>query len=213
MSDWVTLRDTLGLQLRPIDTWPGPLTMDRQPSPFSAPLKDTLGMLRKELRELRAKDIILQIALRPQDLRLDGLPRAGAIATHPGIILTFDSKHGPLSLSFDKFRRWEHNCRAIAMHLEHLRMAGLYGVGRSGEQYKGWKKLEAPKAEPHGFESSLEAALFLVEHGKYGPPEAILTNPVVRQKAYQNAARKLHPDAGGSHEDFIALQKAMEWFR
>ncbi len=28
--------------------------------------------------------------------------------------------------------------------------------------------------------------------------------------AYRAAARKLHPDAGGSHEDFVKLQEAME---
>lgn len=212
MSDWVTLRDTLGLQLRPIDAWPGRLTGDRQVSPFSAPLKDTLGMLRKELRELRAKDIILQIALRPQDLRLDGLPRAGVNTTHPGVILTFDSKHGTLSLSFDKFRRWEHNLRAIAMHLEHLRMAGLYGVGRSGEQYKGWARLEAPKPAQEGFASPLDAARWLEKIGGYGPAEALLTNPALRQKGYREAVRKVHPDVGGSHEDFVRLQQAMECF-
>lgn len=111
MSDWVTLKDVLGLTLRPVDVWPGTLRGDRDRSPYSAPLKDTLKVLRRELVALSAKDVVLQIALREQDLRLDGLPRAGAIASHPGVILAFGSRHGALRLFFDRFTRWDHNLR------------------------------------------------------------------------------------------------------
>lgn len=145
MADWVTLKNKLGLTLRPIDQWPGKLTYARATSPYSAKINDTLNVLQRELRELRAKNIVLEIAIREKDLRLDGLPRAGALASHPGIILSFESKHGPLRLPFDGFRNWEHNLRAIAMHLEHLRLAGLYGVGHDGEQYRGWAALPAPE--------------------------------------------------------------------
>jgi hypothetical protein len=146
MSDWVTLKETLSLTLRPIDAWPGKLRAhwQRERSPYSAPLKDTLQKLRRELTALSAKQVVLQIAIKEGQLRLDGLPRAGASAEHPGVILSFVSKYGPLRLAFDRFTQWAHNLRAVSLHLEHLRMAGLYGVGSDGEQYRGWQALPPP---------------------------------------------------------------------
>jgi len=202
MSDWVTLQRVLDLTLRPIDTWPEKLRYDRERSPYSAPLKDTLATLKKELSALAAKNIVLQIAFREQDFRLDGLPRANAIATHPGVILAFGSKHGSLRLFFDRFTRWEGNLRAIAMHLEHLRLAGLYGVGKDGQQYQGWKALPAP--EPGGFQAAADAWEWLcLQSGITGSR----ANSDLVKQAYRIAAARLHPDSPvGDHESFVKLQ-------
>ena len=205
MSDWVSLKESLGLSLRPIDNWPGKPRYDREMSPYSAPFKQTLATLKKELSALSAKNIVLQVALRDQDLRLDGLPRAGAIATHPGIILAFDSKHGPLRLYFDRFTKWDQNLRAVALHLEHLRLAGLYGVGTDGQQYRGWQALPANADVDSALKSKMQAAEWLLMHsgvsGNYDRPE-------VRAEAYRKAQARLHPDAGGSHEEFLRVAEA-----
>jgi len=207
MSDWVTLKNALGVTLRPIDDWPGKHRHSREKGPFSASLKDTLTTLKRDLSALKAKNIVLQIALREGDFRLDGLPRAGAIATHPGVILAFDSKHGPLRLYFDAFTRWENNLRAIAMHLEHLRLAGLYGVGTDGQQYKGWQALPPPGKDEAAFLTKLEAAEWLTsKSGVSGD----YSDPAIVQRAYRVASAKLHPDVGGSHEGFVRLGKARE---
>lgn len=208
MSDWVTLKNALDLSLRPIDVWPGKLRADRDRSPYSAPLKDTLATLKREMFGLSARKIVLQIALREQDLRLDGLPRAGAIATHPGIILAFDSKHGPLRLFFDRFTRWDHNLRAVAVHLEHLRLAGLYGVGTDGQQYKGWLALPAP--EPDDFATAEAAAEFIARAAGVAPSLAgeILSDSETRAYYYRIAAKIAHPDVGGDHDQFIRLKTA-----
>src|ERR1044071_857374 len=110
MTDWVTLRDQLNLTLKPIDEWPAKMTpaWQRERGPFSAGLKDTLAVLRKELNALRASAIILQIAIKPHQLRLDGLPRAGATAEHPGVILAFNSSRGSRS----EERRVGKECRS-----------------------------------------------------------------------------------------------------
>lgn len=207
MSDWVTLQNALNLTLRPIDAWPGKSRYDREPGPFSAPLKDTLTTLKRELAALIAKNIVLQIAFRESDFRLDGLPRANAIATHPGVILTFDSKHGPLRFYFDRFTKWSNNLRAITMHLEHLRLAGLYGVGMDGQQYKGWQALPESADDDSTFLSAADAAEWVAAksdvRGDYALPE-------LRTKAYRTAAAILHPDnkQSGSHEMFVRLQQA-----
>lgn len=211
MSDWKTLADKLNLKLRPIDAWPGKIHRQRQASPFSAGLADTLSVLGKELRALSASGIVLQIAIREGDLRLDGLPRANAIAEHPGIILSFQSKHGPLRLAFDGFPKWQHNLRAIAMHLEHLRMASLYGVGTDGEQYRGWTALPPPPVEASA-EVLEKAARCLWAASKEGftPSDvvAVLQDGAVAARLIKAALGKAHPDLGGNAETFARVQAA-----
>lgn len=200
MSEWERVRDAVGLQLRPIDAWSGKPTVNRERSPFSAGLKDTLATLRRELGQLKAKSVVLQIALREGHFRLDGLPRAGATATHPGVILAFDSQHGPLRIAMDRFTNWEHNLRAIAMHLEHLRLAGLYGVGRDGEQYRGWKALGAGDGKP----SSPDHVQMIADAASL-PLEEVIRDP---KAAVRQAIRNTHPDTGGDHETFVQVQAA-----
>jgi hypothetical protein len=222
MSDWATLRDQLNLTLKSIDTWPGTPTpaWNRERGPFSAGLKDTLSTLRKELNALRATAIVLQIAIRPEKLRLDGLPRAGATAEHPGVILAFDSKRGPLRIWFDRFTRWESNLRAIAMHLEHLRMAGLYGVGEDGQQYRGWTALPPgppvpPQRGTQEYSTALYAAVRRLQEaaGRESTPEnrALAANDADEARRLIRAAQAAtHPDAGGSDDSFTAIQPAID---
>lgn len=191
MSDWVTLKNALGLTLRPIDAWPGKVRYDREAGPFSAPVKDTQATLKREMMALNAKNVVLQIAFRETDFRQDGLPYANAVATHPGVILAFDSKHGPLRLFFDRFTKWQNNLRAIAMHLEHLRLAGLYGVGTDGQQYKGWQALPPPPAPAS--DRVADAAKFIARHGG-GTASEVLTSAERLAQSYRNAANSLHPD-------------------
>ena len=37
---------------------------------------------------------------------------------------------------------------------------------------------------------------------------SVLNHKASREAAYREAARKLHPDGGGSHEQFVMLQAA-----
>lgn len=87
--DWPDL-----LECRPIEKWPGELTPDylRKSSPFAAPLSSTVSALRRELEHLNAQRPVLQVALRDNDIRLDGKPRANARPDHPGVILTYVRK-------------------------------------------------------------------------------------------------------------------------
>ena len=209
MSDWVTIQNALGLTLRPIHEWPGKPRYDREVGPFSASLRDTLATLKRELAALSAKEIVLQIAFRETDFRLDGLPRSNAVATHPGVILAVSSKHGPLRLYFDRFTKWQSNLRAVAMHLEHLRLVGLYGVGTDGQQYKGWQALPESADADSAFRSKAEASAWLCQQsgvdGDYSQPDKV-------KQAYRAAAAKLHPDKpGGDHESFVRLERAKEW--
>ena len=72
-----------------------------------------------------------------------------------------------------------------------------------------------PSGEPEWLTLG-QAAKFLAEHGARSLLElggwANLARPqyvAEREQAYRSAARKLHPDAGGSTEDFQCLQEAL----
>ena len=194
------------LIFRSLTSWPTAPTKARKRSPFKASYNDTLRLLDHELGYLKAQHIVLQVALREADIRLDGMPRADARPSHPGVILSFDSKFGPLSYPCDTFQSWESNLRAIALALECLRTVDRYGVTRRGEQYQGWTALPAPKM------SKDEAALLLARVAGNGTAvESLVGNKGdALALTYKAAVWKTHPDRGGDAETFKKVQQAKE---
>lgn len=197
------------LQIRfvPIAKWPGQRTQSKQRSQFSAPWGSTLELLEKELRALRAKDVLLQTFHTEGQIRQDGLPYANARTPEdPGVILTFESKHGPLSFPCDTYRDWKDNVRAIALSMEKLRAVDRYGVTKSDEQYRGWKALPGGNTGPTL--SALGAARRVATAGF--PAETVLNDPVAAKRAIRAAMARAHPDAGGTAERFHEITQAKE---
>jgi hypothetical protein len=190
------------LQFRPIEHWQGKLTTDRRRSQFRASYGKTLALLDRELRHLGARDVFLQAAFGPEDIRLDGRPRNHAKATHPGVILTFLSKYGPLQYPCDRFDHWQDNLRAIALSLKHLRDVDRYGVTKHGEQYRGWEQLSYKGAAM----SRDEALRILSPFTRNGSPRT----PQELEAAYREGAKQLHPDRGGNAQEFQQLLSAHE---
>lgn len=189
------------ITFRPIAQWPGALTSGRQRSRFKSSYNATLMLLDAELRHLDASAIVLQVALSERDIRIDGKPRNDSRPTHPGVILAFDSKHGPLSYPCDTFDNWQDNLRAIALALEHLRAVDRYGVTNRGQQYKGWQQIEGPK----GPQTILQAVGVLYKHT--GAKDGSIGSGNWRD-AYKTAVMKTHPDRGGNAAEFSAVQEA-----
>lgn len=136
--------------IRPLDGWPEGETLLRQSSAvFRAGYRDTLALLRDELRHLEAERVVVQLDVREGDVRLDGMLRADAkVGPFPGVRVAFDSVHGPLMYATDAYENrgwglpsWQANLRAIALGLKALRDVDRYGITRRGEQYTGWKAL------------------------------------------------------------------------
>ncbi len=173
---------------RPIDEWVGERTRYPQRSRFDAAYSTTLDLLDRELDKLRATSVVIQLALAEDDIRLDGLPRAQARPAHPGVVLAFGSKYGPLKYATDTFDRWQDNLRAIALGLEALRKVDRYGITKRGEQYTGWKAI-GTGSEAMTREQAVE---FMEMHGG----------------SYREAAKRLHPDAGGNAHEFAKLTQA-----
>lgn len=187
-----------GMKVQPIVEWPGVLTHDRVRSNFSSTQSATLQVLRRELAQLGAKDVLLQIAIPREAFRLDGFPRSTAKPSHPGLILTLDSKFGPLSYPCDTFTRWEDNLRAIALALEALRKVDRYGVTKRGEQYRGFLAIEAT-AMPAGFTSVMQAKTYIADLIAAAEWTTVLGDTTMQ---IRQAKRLTHPDMGGDSEVF-----------
>lgn len=190
MSAWEALGTSGALTVRALGEWPGrELTKERRPSPFDTPLPETLRQLLRELRHLGAERVVMELAITEADLRLDGLPRASARASHPGVVLSFQSAHGPLRYHVDAFTSWQANLRAIVLGLESLRRVSRYGMGAAGEQYRGWRALDAHAG---GEEPQVERGRLIID----------------RYDTVAAALKATHPDRGGNRDDFAAVQAA-----
>lgn len=195
---WTDLQ-RLGITLRP---FPTPPRSGDIPSPFDATLGDTLALLERELRMLQARQIVLQVGYREQDLRIDGMPRANSRMQHDAVALSFDSKWGPLRYETNEFvmryyrsggEGWQSNLRAIALAMEALRKVDRYGVSKRGEQYTGWRELPVKTGAPaDALATRQDAQAFLDEHGG----------------SFAEAVKQLHPDKGGDPELFRAAVRA-----
>jgi len=217
------------LSVRPITSWPGvETTVDaRRFSQFKATYSSTLDLLDRELTILGASNVVVELWVDENDVRLNGELRANAQPDKPGVILSFDSKHVPLRYTFDVFESpyyrdgpsCHHNLRAIALGLQALRRLDRYGIATRAEQYTGWRALGAGIAigqeqRPH-FDTIEEAADFLIDHGEWGAtrgdPKDLLDSPIASDLIaayYRMAAKRLHPDTGGDPEDFARLCEA-----
>ena len=190
----------IDLRFHPLSEWPAkptPAAQRKSRWSFRAGWNDTLQLLEDELLKLGARDVVVSAGLRPEDIRIDGWPRSNATPTHPGIILSFASKHGPLRYLTDRYEFWQHNLRAIALGLGALRAVDRYGITERGEQYVGWKAIPASTGG--------ESPITLLSKVADIPLALEGTDP---RALYRQALKKAHPDHGGSRELLEQVQDA-----
>lgn len=206
----------ISIRFVPIDKWPGETPRFTHASKFEATYSKTLDLLQRELRQLGARDVVMQAFFRPNQIRQDGFPYSGARPERSGVILSFrTASKGAFSFPCWRYSKFEDNVRAIALSLEALRAVDRYGVTQRAEQYQGWKQIEAPGARPV-FESADSAARFVCVKATGEDPkpeelrEMLMPGSKLRTFYYRKAAAKLHPDQpNGSHEEFVMLQQAL----
>lgn len=197
---------------------------NRKASGFSATWTQTLDLLDRELVNLGAEVVIIQAGFASGQIRLDGYPRADATTSHPGVIISFDSKHGPLRYVCDTFsgsRPWvsgtrresgrgatreipgyQANIRAMALGLEALRKVDRYGISKTGEQYTGWKQLTTGS----GLTTVAEAKRLIERWAGLGDEDLSGMDMAL---VIKKAMAKSHPDHdGGSDEAFHTVMDA-----
>lgn len=189
-------------QIEPLGTWDRPQTKHRAPaSRFTASWTDTMNLLTSEIEKLGLRGAIaVRVDVERGDIRRDGMLRANARVGHPGVVVSFDSRHGPLTYATDAYTTWQANLRAIALSLQALRAVDRYGVTRSGEQYQGWRAIEA---QPVGFVNADAALRWLRD--VVGAPTTTDPRTLLRR-----AAAKLHPDRVGDRTDWDTLDAARQ---
>lgn len=197
----------LNAHFRPLAQWSGPRTQGRKSGTFRADWVSTLDMLEYELGRLRAKDIVIQLedpeAIK--GIRNDGSYRIVSksyFSSKAGVILTFESAKGNISMPCDRYEDWKDNLRGIALSLQALRAVDRYGVTRGNEQYRGWTQIGNGNGK-----MDRASAIRLIENLTGGPvlPSANLAEICRRLKIAH------HPDReGGSHETFVAIGQAEE---
>lgn len=209
----------------PLPAWTDPVTAHRTPHQFKATFDESLTLLRTEVDALSPgryteTQIVLQVDTAERDVRRDGLLRADARVRSPGVVVSFDSKHGPLRYATDAFtdaswtRRmpgWQANVRAIALSLEALRRVDRYGVTRRGEQYTGWAALGSGMPMGPVAKMTRADAITTLAHFMHSPNELPSTwpnYPDLVERLYKRAAKQTHPDVGGDAELFKRVGQA-----
>jgi hypothetical protein len=192
MSGWSEL-GYLGVTVRPLGAESVPL--GGRWSSFRAPWNATVSLLAKELRQLDARQIVLQIAVTERDVRIDGMPRANARLLNPAVILSFESKYGPLRYATGEYDDWQDNVRAVALSMQALRAVDRYGVSKRGEQYTGWRAIPQSTDPADSLRTREQAQEFL--DGEYGGD-------------LRRALFETHPDRGGDSDEFRRVVRAKE---
>jgi hypothetical protein len=195
-------------QIEAMPRWPYPEAQRRKSSPFRADYDATLRLLRDELEALDASGAVaLRVVGDADDVRKDGMLRTRANITHPGVAVSFTSKFGPLTYPCDTFitwrnggAHWQANLRAVALGLEKLRALDRYGIAGRGEQYAGWRAIEAPASAL--MTSTAQARAFLIE--LIGPDG----NGLGDSQLATVALRKAHPDYGGTEAQLSQVLRA-----
>lgn len=206
---WYEL-NRLGCVIRPLaEPRPRPGNVRAQ---FSAPLGRTVKLLGRELRQLDATSIVVELDLRDRDIRQDGFPRADARTMSPGVAVSFEIPLiGATRFETCEFKDWTDNLRGISLGLEALRAINRYGISKRGEQYRGWRELTAGAVDPISLIVTREDAIdVLADVLQLSDGALAFATGDDLVQAVKRAQRKTHPDAGGDGETFRKVTKAKE---
>lgn len=202
--------DRLEIAFRPIERKLLP-TCEYQSARFRIGHAETMRELEREAKHLEARHALVLCCAPDHCFRLDGQLKAGAALLTPSIALHLDTPRGPMRFPCGRYGDWVDNLRAIVLSLEALRAVDRYGVTRTGEQYRGWTALPpaATPEEKDPWTTVDEAAAWLREQSKLTvQAAALLEDEEQLQDAYRAAAKRHHPDAGGTAAMFARLGRA-----
>lgn len=154
--------------------------------------------VRAELQRLGARNVVVSTNMR---LRRDGLPYSSDRAPDDqGVAVYFDYAGGQKCFACDRWRTIEENLRAIFKSIEAIR-----GLERWGSKsfvdaaFTGFSALPAPGQQSR---RAWRQVLGI------GPEEPVSTEVI--NSYYRSAARRAHPDMGGSADAMAEVNAARE---
>lgn len=141
--------------------------------------------------------------------RLDGLPRSGSVEPKdPGVAVYFHLDGVPHCLPCDRWTAVADNLAAIAAHVGAMRGMERWGVGDIKAAFAGFRALPPPNTITPAMTLE-EAARWMAQVcGETITVKDLLESVDITKAAYRTAARRTHPDTGGSQEQFVILQEA-----
>jgi hypothetical protein len=171
----------------------------RKHRPFQQGIDDSMSKLREELNKLGATEAFIAIAT--DDVLKDGSrPKLTAVVYDPGVVVTaFTPRQGVMTWACDACHGWDDNVRAIALTIERLRLADIYGVTR-GKQYRGFAALPAST----GLNTRDEAIRIVAEALGITQDEARAD----LASACRRALKVTHPDRGGDRSMYERVERA-----
>lgn len=200
---------------------PGWTTRNGQKRFRCAPFKKSVGAgyddLERELRLLSATDVVIESGHDRTSIRNDGWPRSSATASHSDIRLFFKCKHGNLRYECNAFGDWQANLRAIGLWLQRQRLAiEEWGIGTGGEAYRGFAALPGSvngiAVGEWGTVEDAAAFLIQVAEDPTAEPWMVIDGPLGEgQSVFRDAARKAHPDAGGTNDLMSKVNRARDF--
>lgn len=180
----------------------------RQASPFRTGWTQALDLLEAEYDALDGSELVIEVDVREQDIRNDGLLRANARPEHPGVRVAFESTRGPLLFACDRYEAhtwqkmtsWQANVYAIAKTMEALRAVERWGAAETHEQYAGYRQIAGP-----GAQAALPPMVVLREVLEVNGVDVTGMTP---EQMVRRARRVTHPDSGGSAAEWNAVNEA-----
>jgi hypothetical protein len=119
----------------------------------------------------------------------------------PGVCAYFEWDNTQMAIPCDRWNRIAHNIQAIALTVEAMRGMERWGAKHMIKaMFTGFKQLPAGATAP-------EVREWWKVFGFRDPNEINITT---LQESYRQLSKRLHPDAGGTHEEFIKLKTAYE---
>lgn len=164
-----------------------------QPYWTFAEARDELG---NELDRMGARNVVLSSNY---ELRLDGLPRGNqARPDDTGVAVYFTLKGVQKVMACDMHVRAEENMRSIALALDAMRALERHGGGVMMERaFEGFTALPAPDSR-----RSWREVLGILP--------SVAVTPDMVEVFFRQAAKKAHPDTGGSHAAMAEVNAARD---
>lgn len=221
------------IELHPLDRYPVEASRWPKRSQFTATWAQTVELLEREANAVRSKrqendPVFVYVDAAPDAFTARHALRSGGKVRSHGVVVEFDAKDGLLRFPCDAFNKsawardrnepWKDNVRAVALALQHLRRVDDYGLA-AGRQYTPWSALPSGRTTPDSPTSREQALTVLFKLAYPDADAAALPGLVARagtadpgelRAVTRDAARRAHPDTGGTAELFAVYQTAKE---